>query len=136
LCDTLGINVDPNIITVLGVIPSVASLYFLWTQKLVIFFIFLFFRLFLDCLDGVVARRHDRCTEFGAQLDHTIDIIYYTLVITIIFWNSGWILTIFAVAMGIAFQEFKPPAIYTLVHNNTILSIPGLVLMMLLFVRY
>ena len=135
LCDTFNMDVNPNIITALGVIPSMASLYFLWKQRLVLFFMFFFIRLFIDCLDGTVARRHSRCTEFGAQLDHTTDLVYYTLVIAIICWDSGYLITIFAVVMGITFQEIKPPGLYEFVHDNTILSLPVLVLGMLLLVK-
>lgn len=41
---------------------------------------------FLDCLDGYVARRTNQASEFGRQLDGTIDFLNYSVFAALLFW--------------------------------------------------
>jgi archaetidylinositol phosphate synthase len=63
---------NPNIITILGIIPSIA--FFLFIQERMLFAALLsLLATSLDILDGVIARTYGKVTAFGGLLDSTID---------------------------------------------------------------
>ncbi len=81
-------NMNPNVITMLNIIPSALSLYFLYTNDIIPFIIFTEIRLFLDCLDGFVARKYNKTSKFGAILDQSIDLIYIFVLVLILLRNQ------------------------------------------------
>ena len=67
------INVNPNIITLLGLILAFISGYLFYQQELILGSIFIIFSGFLDMIDGAVARNNNSVTPFGGFLDSTVD---------------------------------------------------------------
>lgn len=66
-------NVSPNLITLLGIIPSVCSLLFYFKGNFVFGAIFIAIAGIFDILDGQLARKEKRVTEGGAYLDSNLD---------------------------------------------------------------
>lgn len=83
LCDSLVIlcyknNITPNLITIIRIIISFFSLYYLFfTCNSFIPIIGTGVFYFMDCLDGHLARSTDQVTVFGDYLDHFGDLFYY-----------------------------------------------------------
>jgi CDP-diacylglycerol--glycerol-3-phosphate 3-phosphatidyltransferase len=67
------INVHPNVVTVAGVAVSIAAGYLAAVGKWPLAALVVSIGACLDGLDGVLARRMDRKTSFGAVLDSTCD---------------------------------------------------------------
>lgn len=67
------INVNPNIITIVGLLVSVIAAYFFATGNLLLGGIFIGLSGLVDILDGAVARKHASTTPFGGVLDSTAD---------------------------------------------------------------
>jgi CDP-diacylglycerol---glycerol-3-phosphate 3-phosphatidyltransferase len=67
------INVHPNVVTIAGVAVSIAAGYLAATGKWSLAALVVSIGACLDGLDGVLARRTDRKTSFGAVLDSTCD---------------------------------------------------------------
>jgi phosphatidylglycerophosphate synthase len=70
-------NIHPNIITILRFIIALSSIYLYNRYKTKGFGILLIFayllNIFLDYLDGYIARSYDKCTVLGDILDHIFD---------------------------------------------------------------
>lgn len=83
LCDSLvdtcyQNNITPNLITIIRIIISFFTIYYLFFTCNLIIPIFgtaVFY--FMDCLDGHLARSTDQVTIFGDYLDHFADLFYY-----------------------------------------------------------
>lgn len=71
LAERMGVN--PNIITVLGVLVSVVAAFMFAIGNLLLGAIFIGLGGFVDILDGAVARKQKRTTPFGGVLDSTMD---------------------------------------------------------------
>ncbi len=67
------IPIDPNILTVIGLLISVLSAYMFSQQDLLLGCIFIALSGIVDILDGAVARNHFTRTQFGGILDSTSD---------------------------------------------------------------
>ena len=67
------ININPNIITVTGLVLAIISGYLFYQQELIWGAILILFSGLLDIFDGAVARNTDSVTKFGGFLDSTID---------------------------------------------------------------
>jgi archaetidylinositol phosphate synthase len=67
------LNINPNIITIIGLILSVISAYMFATGSLLLGGIFIGLSGFVDIIDGAVARKHSSTTPFGGILDSTSD---------------------------------------------------------------
>ena len=70
---------EPNHITLLAIfltIPTVYGLLNNWSTLSLVLLVM--FRAFLDCLDGAVARKCNKFSEFGHKLDQYGDIIFNT----------------------------------------------------------
>ena len=78
------INLTPNQITYISIIPGFLSVYFLYTKQIILFSSCFFLYYILDILDGYYARKYSLCSKFGDLLDHARDIIIWTLIIIII----------------------------------------------------
>ena len=67
------INVNPNLLTVLSIILTLGSAYYILKSELVVAAAFFLVGAILDALDGMVAREHHRTTKFGAFFDQFAD---------------------------------------------------------------
>jgi len=71
---------EPNYITILAILLTIPVMYGLlnnWsTQTMVLLIIF---RAYLDCLDGAIARKCNKFSEFGAKLDYQGDNLFSSL---------------------------------------------------------
>ena len=65
----------PNMITTIGNICTIISIYFFIKQQYYYSALFFFFSYFFDCLDGYVARSYNMTSEFGDFYDHTSDML-------------------------------------------------------------
>lgn len=84
------LGMTPNVITTLGLICRVLSLYFLYTSSNhLAFFILAAISYFFDCLDGHLARKYQQCTVFGDYYDHVGDVVYHSLLLYYLFFQSN-----------------------------------------------
>jgi len=67
------INVNPNLLTVLSIILTLGSAYYILKSELVVAAALFLVGALLDALDGMVAREHHRTTKFGAFFDQFAD---------------------------------------------------------------
>lgn len=66
-------GVNPNTLTLSGLLLSIVSAIFFATHELFLAGVFLLASGFLDALDGLVARENSRITRFGGFLDSVCD---------------------------------------------------------------
>ena len=71
LAESKGIT--PNQITVFRTLLGIASLYFLWKGNFPMWIVLYHINYFLDCVDGIQARKYNKITKLGDILDHTSD---------------------------------------------------------------
>lgn len=76
-------SLTPNIITTIGLIIGLITIYFLYRDAYLTAFCLFWITYFFDCLDGYYARRYDMVTDFGDYYDHFRD-IFVTITILII----------------------------------------------------
>ena len=67
------IRINPNILTIIGLLVSFLSAYMFATDKLLIGGLLIAVSGFVDMLDGAVARNNYQTTKFGGVLDSTSD---------------------------------------------------------------
>jgi len=67
------IPINPNILTIIGLLISILSAYMFSQKELLLGGIFIALSGFVDILDGAVARNHFTRTQFGGILDSTSD---------------------------------------------------------------
>ena len=67
------ININPNILTIIGLLISVLSAYMFARGDLLLGGAFILLSGLVDVIDGAVARNHDTSTPFGGILDSTAD---------------------------------------------------------------
>jgi len=67
------INVNPNLLTVLSILLTLGSAYYILKSELVVAAALFLVGALLDALDGMVAREHHRTTKFGAFFDQFAD---------------------------------------------------------------
>jgi len=73
-------KINPNILTLLGLVPPIFFLIFMLSNNYILALV-MFFGLFLDTIDGAVARMTGKTTAFGAFLDSSFDRISDSLFI-------------------------------------------------------
>ena len=84
-------NMTPNMITSLGVVMRIISLYYLFRNfgnsknSKILFFVFAMFGYLFDCLDGYYARKYNMCSKFGDYYDHASDLIYHIILVYYLF---------------------------------------------------
>jgi phosphatidylglycerophosphate synthase len=121
-------NMEPNVITAINIFPSILSLYFLYKTNYLFFYIFLIVRLVLDCLDGHVARKYNKESDFGDKFDHYLDLIFYVGLIVILFssMNLVFVLLIIIVLIIILERYYIPilSEIFNIIEDNTVLLVP------------
>ncbi|RLF60779.1 MAG: CDP-alcohol phosphatidyltransferase family protein [Thermoplasmata archaeon] len=67
------IKVNPNAITLIGLLWSFFTVLAFYIENLRLALLFLLLTSFCDALDGMVARLSDRVTKFGGYLDSVLD---------------------------------------------------------------
>jgi len=77
LAQKLFASVSPNLISVVALIPGLLSAAAILQGELVWGISFWFLNRILDGLDGVVARTHDKKSDFGGYLDLLLDYVIY-----------------------------------------------------------
>jgi phosphatidylglycerophosphate synthase len=75
----------PNMITTVGLVFGLISIYLIYTEHYFLGLIFLWLCFFSDCLDGHFARKYDMVTKFGDYYDHFRDIFVVVTVIILIY---------------------------------------------------
>lgn len=82
-----SIGMTPNMITTLGLISALISIYAFWYGKYKSSAIFFFLSYFFDCVDGNFARKYNMITDFGDYYDHTVDIFKSVIIYALLFCN-------------------------------------------------
>ncbi|MDD3986119.1 MAG: archaetidylinositol phosphate synthase, partial [Methanobacterium sp.] len=92
------IHVNPNILTIIGLLISFLSAYMFATCNLLFGAVFIALSGFVDMLDGAVARNNSQATKFGGVLDSTTDRFGDAFIIIGIIYGGyvNWILGILA----------------------------------------
>ena len=67
----------PNILSVSRLVASTSALYFAFADEEKIFSILVVYSLLTDLLDGIIARKFNWQTKFGAQLDSLADMVTF-----------------------------------------------------------
>ena len=121
-------QMEPNVITISNIIPSFLALYFLYRCDYILFIIFLVIRLILDCLDGHVARKYNKTSDFGYKLDHYTDLIFYIILIIILSSKFNIIIIILLTTiLIILLKKYYIPILselFQIVEDNTVIMIP------------
>ncbi|NOZ58581.1 MAG: CDP-alcohol phosphatidyltransferase family protein [Euryarchaeota archaeon] len=68
-----ALGLSPNLLTLMGLLASVATAFALAAKRLELALLFLLLTGFFDAIDGAVARLTRRESKFGAFLDATLD---------------------------------------------------------------
>ncbi|WP_457641624.1 CDP-alcohol phosphatidyltransferase family protein [Persephonella sp.] len=66
-------NITPNLLTFSGLLFIIIGSYFLFLQKFITAGILILLGNLCDALDGVLARKYNRSTKFGAFFDSVVD---------------------------------------------------------------
>ena len=82
VADCLCGKMRANTVTTLNFIPSSLLVWAVYMQNVPLTILFVVARMFLDDLDGEVARRCDDKTEFGHYYEHILDMLTATGVAT------------------------------------------------------
>lgn len=130
ICDVFAKSwMCPNTITILNLVPSILSIYFLIRKKMLFFWILLIIRIILDCLDGHVARKYNKISQLGGELDGLFDLCYYTVLLYCILKINGisYRMIILWVILFMTFMKLKPQPFFDIIKNNSLLSIPSLI---------
>ena len=117
--------VNPNIITLIGLITDFFVLYFLLNKLLFLLALSLFIRYSADCLDGAVARKYKKVSDIGGILDTLADNTLIFVVIYGVFFLLGsenLIIPVLVVSLNLLYL-FKKKAIVH--HANVKKKIKG-----------
>src|SRR5664280_552488 len=92
------IRVNPNILTIIGLLVSLISAYMFATGNLLMGGLLIALSGFVDMLDGAVARNNYQTTKFGGILDSTADRFADAFIIIGIIYGGfvNWIIGILA----------------------------------------
>ena len=71
-----NIGFNANLITTLGLLSSIASVYYLYNKNFAMSTLFFVFRWYFDFADGIFARKYKNSTKFGDYYDHIVDILF------------------------------------------------------------
>ena len=119
---------EPNVITTINIIPSVLALYYLKINNYLYFYIFLIIRILLDAMDGHVARKYNKVTDFGGLYDNLVDLFFYTFLIFLLTYKKNRIICIVSMLVFILIsRRIRVPLIYDLfkiIEDNSIILIP------------
>jgi archaetidylinositol phosphate synthase len=112
------IPISPNQWTISSLILAIILFYFLVNQEFLISFIVCIFTIFIDMVDGAVARASNRSTKFGAYLDTIVDrFIEFFIIFGLIFIgypsfilsSQAWLMLLF---FGSMMSTYSKPAAF------------------------
>lgn len=83
----INLGFTPNMITTIGTMFGILSVYCVYMDKYIPAFIFFWLSYFLDCLDGFYARKYKLYSKFGDYYDHIRDIIIGLFFTSIVFYK-------------------------------------------------
>jgi phosphatidylglycerophosphate synthase len=116
-------NIHPNTITTFNLFISIFIVYLLYfylnkPNKNIknIIIILMLLRVFLDALDGVVARKFNKCSKFGQYLDCTTDSIYLYSLAFLFLYHKNYL--VFFSLLSIEFIPFITK--HQFVHDNSL----------------
>ena len=78
------IGFNANLLTTLGLLSSIASVYYLHNKNFVLSTLFLVFRWYFDFADGIFARKYKNSSKFGDFYDHIVDISFSMGILVVI----------------------------------------------------
>jgi phosphatidylglycerophosphate synthase len=87
-------SISPNNVTIFRSILALIGVYCLYKGDLEIWFILYLINYFLDCVDGIQARKYKRTSKLGDILDHVSDITIMTLSLIILVKCYGLLTTV------------------------------------------
>lgn len=90
---------NPNVITVLNIFIAFLIFYQLVDGGLIFAGLLIYLALFLDLLDGSVARFHNKSSIKGKILDSLADVLLWILIILGIFINTGFLLVFIVLSL-------------------------------------
>ena len=82
-----AIGMTPNMITTLGLISALISIYKLCSKQYKLAALFFLLSYFFDCMDGNFARKYNMVTDFGDYYDHSVDIFKSVIIYFLLFYN-------------------------------------------------
>lgn len=71
--------IHPNYITIIGLFINFINIYFYY-NIFIFFILFNFLRILCDNLDGMIARKYNKCSLIGGYLDTLSDIIHILII--------------------------------------------------------
>lgn len=80
IAEKVGNRVSPMTITLLGGCAGVLAAFMAWQQLYVVGLLLWWCNRFLDGMDGAVARRWGKQSDFGGYVDMVVDFFIYTIV--------------------------------------------------------
>lgn len=83
-----NMGLTPNVLTTIGNLSRVASIYFLVNGKKNLFILFALIGFMFDCFDGHYARKYNMTTVFGDYFDHIGDLVYHFVLLYLIFTST------------------------------------------------
>lgn len=106
------IKINPNIITVAGLLVSVLAAYLFAVGDLLMGGVFIALSGFVDILDGAVARKNSTTTPFGGVLDSTMDRFADAFILIGIIYGgfSNWLIGILALHASITVSYVRARA--------------------------
>lgn len=102
-----SLGMTPNMITTLGLVSAIISIYKFCLQEYKLSAIFFLLSYFFDCVDGNFARKYNMITDFGDYYDHIVDVLKSVIMYTLIFYTlyiNGQIIIIIILILLLAFQ--------------------------------
>jgi archaetidylinositol phosphate synthase len=69
----IKLNVNPNSVSLLSLVPAAIAVLFFMQESYITGLILMQVSIFLDMLDGAIARKYNRPSKFGAYLDPMLD---------------------------------------------------------------
>lgn len=101
------LGMTPNMITTLGLLSALISIYKFCLEQYKSSAIFFFLSYFFDCVDGNFARKYNMVTDFGDYYDHTVDVFKSVIIYTLLFYSlytNDQILVIIILVLLLALQ--------------------------------
>jgi phosphatidylglycerophosphate synthase len=89
----------PNGLTTLGLFSSAAAVHSFWTQKPLLFVLFIAMRMYFDYADGMFARKYKMTSNIGDYYDHTVD-AFFMIGFLVVMWKLNYPAAVFILLFG------------------------------------
>lgn len=83
------IGFTPNVLTTLGLVTSIACVYYVWKRNVGLALAFLMLRMYFDYADGLMARKYEQLSELGDWYDHIVDTFAFGIPLIIVLLASS-----------------------------------------------